>query len=49
MTAHPTPRSTDVTLGKGRAPARAMLRAMGLNDDDMVKPQIGAEIDELVG
>ena len=30
-----------MTLGKGRAPARAMLRAMGLTDDDMVKPQIG--------
>ena len=41
MTVHPTPRSTDVTLGKGRAPARAMLRAMGLGDDDMIKPQIG--------
>jgi dihydroxy-acid dehydratase len=41
MTDHPTPRSTDVTFGKGRAPARAMLRAMGLTDDDMVKPQIG--------
>ena len=41
MTSHPTPRSTDVTLGKSRAPARAMLRAMGLTDDDMVKPQIG--------
>ena len=41
MTTHPTPRSTDVTLGKGRAPARAMLRAMGMGDDDMVKAQIG--------
>ena len=41
MVHHPTPRSTDVTLGKNRAPARAMLRAMGLNDDDMTKPQIG--------
>ncbi len=41
MAQHPTPRSTDVTLGKGRAPARAMLRAMGLTDADMVKPQIG--------
>src|SRR5487761_1953794 len=41
MTHHPTPRSSDVTLGKGRAPARAMLRAMGLTDDDMAKPQIG--------
>jgi dihydroxy-acid dehydratase len=41
MTVHPTPRSTEVTLGKGRSPARAMLRAMGLTDEDMVKPQIG--------
>src|ERR1039458_512456 len=41
MTNHPTPRSTDVTLGKSRAPARSMLRAMGLTDDDMTKPQIG--------
>ena len=41
MNSHPTPRSTDVTLGKGRAPARAMLRAMGIGDDDMSKPQIG--------
>jgi dihydroxy-acid dehydratase len=41
MVHHPTPRSTDVTLGKNRAPARAMLRAMGLDDDDMTKPQIG--------
>ncbi len=41
MTNHPTPRSTDVTLGKSRAPARAMLRAMGLDDEDMTKPQIG--------
>lgn len=38
---HPTPRSSEVTQGKHRAPARAMLRAMGLTDDDMVKPQIG--------
>src|SRR5664280_293483 len=41
MVHHPTPRSSDVTLGKNRAPARSMLRAMGLNDDDMTKPQIG--------
>jgi dihydroxy-acid dehydratase len=38
---HPTPRSSDVTIGKGRAGARAMLRAMGLGDEDMTKPQIG--------
>jgi len=41
MATHPTPRSYEVTQGKNRAPARAMLRAMGLTDDDMVKPQIG--------
>src|SRR5487761_2215521 len=41
MTHHPTPRSSDVTLGKGCAPARALRRAMGLTDDDMAKPQIG--------
>jgi dihydroxy-acid dehydratase len=41
MATHPTPRSSEVTIGKGRAPARAMLRAMGLTDEDMHKPQIG--------
>jgi dihydroxy-acid dehydratase len=41
MTTHPTPRSSDVTLGKSRAPARSMLRAVGLTDEDMTKPQIG--------
>ena len=41
MTTHPTPRSSDVTQGKNRAPARAMLRAMGLTDADMSRPQIG--------
>jgi dihydroxy-acid dehydratase len=41
MTTHPTPRSSEVTIGKGRAPARAMLRAMGLDDEDMTKAQIG--------
>jgi dihydroxy-acid dehydratase len=35
------PRSTDVTDGDRRAPARAMLRAVGLTDDDVDKPQIG--------
>ncbi len=35
------PRSDDVTLGDRRAPARAMLRAVGLTDDDIDKPQIG--------
>jgi len=35
------PRSTDVTEGLERAPARAMLRAIGMTDDDFAKPQIG--------
>jgi dihydroxy-acid dehydratase len=40
--AHPRkPRSTDVTEGMERAPARAMLRAVGMGDDDFAKPQIG--------
>src|SRR5450631_4527275 len=42
MTDHPMkPRSTDVTEGYERAPARAMLRAVGMTDDDWDKPQIG--------
>jgi dihydroxy-acid dehydratase len=35
------PRSRDVTDGYQKAPARAMLRAVGMTDDDWVKPQIG--------
>ncbi len=35
------PRSHDVTDGDRRAPARAMLRAVGLTDDDISKPQVG--------
>src|SRR5436309_10584658 len=35
------PRSTDVTEGVERAPARAMLRAVGFEDDDFSKPQVG--------
>jgi dihydroxy-acid dehydratase len=34
-------RSKDVTEGVRRAPARAMLRAVGMTDDDFDKPQIG--------
>ncbi len=34
------PRSRDVTDGYQKAPARAMLRAVGMTDDDWVKPQI---------
>ena len=35
------PRSREVTEGPTRAPARAMLRAVGMTDDDWDKPQIG--------
>ena len=35
------PRSTVLTDGAHRAPARAMLRASGLKDDDFTKPLIG--------
>lgn len=34
------PRSWEVTNGPERAPARALLRAVGLSDEDMTKPQI---------
>ena len=34
------PRSRDVTDGMERAPARAMLRAIGMTDDDWGKPQV---------
>jgi len=35
------PRSRDVTDGLEKAPQRGMLRAVGMGDDDWVKPQIG--------
>lgn len=35
------PRSHEVTDGDDRAAARGMLRAVGMGDDDWVKPQIG--------
>jgi dihydroxy-acid dehydratase len=35
------PRSGVVTDGLERAPARGMLRAVGMGDEDWVKPQIG--------
>ncbi len=35
------PRSREVTDGLERAPARGMLRAVGMGDEDWVKPQIG--------
>lgn len=34
-------RSRDVTEGIGRAPNRAMLRAMGLTDEDLARPFVG--------
>ena len=40
MTA-PKPRSGDVTDGYQKAPARAMLRAIGMTDDDWDKSQVG--------
>ena len=40
-TADLKPRSKDVTEGFERAPARAMLRAVGMTDADFDKPQIG--------
>src|SRR5947207_13939259 len=35
------PRSREVTEGFERAPARAMLRAIGMTDADWDKPQVG--------
>ena len=40
-TARLKPRSREVTDGDAKAPARAMLRAVGMGDDDFGKPQIG--------
>ncbi|MGY1602905.1 dihydroxy-acid dehydratase [Geodermatophilus sp. SYSU D00815] len=40
-TADLKPRSREVTDGITRAPQRAMLRAVGMGDDDWDKPQIG--------
>jgi dihydroxy-acid dehydratase len=37
----PRPRSREVTEGPARAPARAMLRAVGLSEEDLGKAQIG--------
>jgi dihydroxy-acid dehydratase len=35
------PRSREVTHGMERAPSRAMLRAVGMHEDDWDKPQVG--------
>jgi dihydroxy-acid dehydratase len=37
----PKPRSYEVTEGRGRAPARAMLRAVGMTDADWGSSQVG--------
>ncbi|MDP9022785.1 MAG: dihydroxy-acid dehydratase [Actinomycetota bacterium] len=39
--ADPRHRSREVTEGFRRAPARAMLRAVGMTDEDFAKPQVG--------
>ncbi len=39
------PRSYEVTEGPTRAPARAMLRAVGMTDDDWDKPQVGGGLE----
>ena len=39
--ADPRHRSRDITEGYERAPARAMLRAVGMTDEDFGKPQVG--------
>jgi dihydroxy-acid dehydratase len=36
----PRPRSGPLTTGPARAPARAMLRAVGLSEDDLTRPQV---------
>src|ERR1700729_2507508 len=36
----PRPRSGPLTTGPSRAPARAMLRAVGLSEEDLTKPQV---------
>src|SRR6266581_4330119 len=41
MTSDMKPRSHEVTDGFERAPARAMLRAVGMTDADWGKPQVG--------
>src|SRR5574338_321267 len=33
--------SRDLLVGAGRAPARAMLKAVGFTDDDLTKPLVG--------
>ncbi len=41
MTSQPKLRSRDLVDGPGRAPARAMLKAVGFTDDDLSRPLVG--------
>lgn len=41
MTSDPKHKSHDITDGPGRAPARAMLKAVGFTDDDLARPLVG--------
>jgi len=41
MTSQPRPSSRDLVDGPGRAPARAMLKAVGFTDDDLSRPLVG--------
>ncbi|MEK6618496.1 MAG: dihydroxy-acid dehydratase [Nitrospirota bacterium] len=41
MTIDPKHKSHDLTDGPGRAPARAMLKAVGFTDDDLSRPLVG--------
>src|SRR5213592_915715 len=41
MTLDPRHRSSVLTDGPDRAPARAMLKAVGFSDDDLSKPLVG--------
>ena len=41
MTNDPRSKSHDLLDGPGRAPARAMLKAVGFTDADLAKPLVG--------
>jgi dihydroxy-acid dehydratase len=41
MASDPKHKSHDLTDGPGRAPARAMLKAVGFTDDDLARPLVG--------
>ena len=41
MTSQPKRRSRDLVDGPSRAPARAMLKAVGFTDDDLSRPLVG--------